>query len=53
MRLLTKCEKEGCELDATSIVVNYQLGWAWFYCDDHEAEKEEGEVSTPLPAPPV
>lgn len=53
MRLLRRCEKEGCQNDSTCVVISYLLGWGWFYCAEHEAEKTPDEVSVALPAPPA
>jgi len=46
-----QCEKEGCDKTPKHIIVDHGRGWMWAACDDHEASKAEGELSTLLPIP--
>lgn len=49
MRFATFCEKEGCDLVARHLVLDWLRGWLECLCDTHEAEKSINCTSTPIP----
>ena len=52
MRMSPQCQAEGCVNRPKWFIYDFDKGWVWVACDDHEVTKKPEELSVLIPQPP-